>query len=334
MISYIDEYNDNVEKQCIIKNNKNKKKQRNGLLNPNLKFSSSLNAFIPPPNSDSPKINKSDFINIMKSSFKTLGKDPPADEELEDIFMNMSELDILEFNNNLTEIDIAEFNIDMPLQVGVDVEQGFYNPESLMGMSVEAQKSRQKMLRAEEILREFSTMEGFNNEMPLQVGVDAEQGFYSPESLMGLSQGAGSSKSMLSRTAQLISDFDARDAPPTASPIRNINLTTEKSPPSKILTRKEAQKSGLLLSDKNLTMSQQFEEAAKRGVRTAKQEAVKALNKMGFANQKEYWKSRIEAHSNPLVSGRISKQPEGNTSAQSPEPEGLYDSGDMTLPFY
>ncbi len=212
MISYIDEYNDNVEKQCIIKNNKNKKKQRNGLLNPNLKFSSSLNAFIPPPNSDSPKINKSDFINIIKSSFKTLGKDPPADEELEDIFMNMSELDILEFNNNLTEIDIAEFNIDMPLQVGVDVQQGFYNPESLMGMSVEAQKSRQKMLRAEEILREFYTMEGFNNDMPLRVGVDVDQGFYNPESLMGMSVGAATSKSMLSRTAQLISDFDARDA--------------------------------------------------------------------------------------------------------------------------
>lgn len=93
MISYIDEYNDNVEKQCIMKNKKNKEKQRNGLLNPNLKFSSSLNAFIP-PDDKSPKINKSDFINIIKSSFETLGKEPPTDVEMEDAFMNLSELDI------------------------------------------------------------------------------------------------------------------------------------------------------------------------------------------------------------------------------------------------
>ena len=92
MISYIDTYNDLVEKDCIMKNKKHKEKQRNDLLNPNLKFSSSLNAFVPPP--DSPKMNKNDFINIVKSSFETLGKEPPTDVEMEDAFMNLSELDI------------------------------------------------------------------------------------------------------------------------------------------------------------------------------------------------------------------------------------------------
>jgi len=88
MISYIDEYNDLVEKECIIKNKKKKEKLRNGLLNPNLKFSSSLNAFIPPPDDDddSPKMNKNDFINVVKSKYESLGKELPSDVEIEDVF--------------------------------------------------------------------------------------------------------------------------------------------------------------------------------------------------------------------------------------------------------
>ncbi len=98
MISYIDTYNDLVEKKCIMKNKKREEKQRNGLLNPSLKFSSSLNAFIPPDDDDSPKMNKTDFINVVKNSFETLGKQPPSDVEIEEAFMNLSELDIEAFN--------------------------------------------------------------------------------------------------------------------------------------------------------------------------------------------------------------------------------------------
>tara|TARA_R100000951_G_C2649888_1_gene183992 strand:+ start:3170 stop:4063 length:894 start_codon:yes stop_codon:yes gene_type:complete len=297
MISYIDEYNDNVEKQCMIKNKKHKEKQRNGLLNPNLKFSSSLNAFIPPPNSDSPKINKSDFMNIVKSKYESLGKEPPSDVEIEDAFVQLNNTgeDILAV---LAEVNFALDSLEQ------SPNEDFLAEVNSALDSLEQSPSRTNP---------------FGSPPPLRTNIDVL-----PFESSGESFPFGSPPIL--------------PTPPTAPPIRNINLTTDrysgKSPPPKILTRKEAQKSGLLLSDKNLTMSQQFEEAAKRGVRTAKQEAVKALKKMGFANQKEYWKSRIEAHSNPLVSGRISKQPEGNTSAQSPEPEGLYDSGDMTLPFY
>ena len=109
MISYIDEYNDNVEKQCMIKNKKHKEKQRNGLLNPNLKFSSSLNAFIP-PDDDSPKIKKTDFMNIVKNNYESLGKEPPSDVEIEDVYdkvasmLNNQQIDMNQFNGFFSEI--------------------------------------------------------------------------------------------------------------------------------------------------------------------------------------------------------------------------------------
>jgi len=109
MISYIDEYNDLVEKKCIMKNKKREEKERNGLLNPNLKFSSSLNAFIPPPD-DSSKMNKNDFINVVKSKYESLGKEPPTDVEIEDIFdkvgsmLNNQQIDMNQFNGFFSEI--------------------------------------------------------------------------------------------------------------------------------------------------------------------------------------------------------------------------------------
>ncbi len=109
MISYIDTYNDLVEKQCIMKNKKHKEKQRNGLLNPNLKFSSSLNAFIP-PDDDSPKMNKTDFINVVKSKYESLGKELPSDVEIEDVFdkvssmLNNQQIDMNQFNGFFSEI--------------------------------------------------------------------------------------------------------------------------------------------------------------------------------------------------------------------------------------
>ncbi len=294
MISYIDEYNDLVEKKCIEKNKKNKEKQRNGLLNPNLKFSSSLNAFIPPDDDDdSPKMNKNDFMDIVKSKYESLGKEPPSDVEMEDAFVQLNNTgeDILavlaEVNSALDSLEQSP-NEDFLAEVNsaLDSLEQRTNPFELRGESFP-----------------------FGSPPPLRTNIDVP-----PFESRGESFPFGS-PSILPPT------------PPTAQPIRNINLTRG-SPPPKILTRREALKSGQLLTDKKLTMSEQFQEAAKRGVAaasSAKQEAVKALKKMGFASRKEYFKARIEAHNNPMVSGRIPKQPEGSTSAQQPELEGTYE---------
>ncbi len=318
MISYIDVYNDLVEKKCIEKNKKNKEKQRNGLLNPNLKFSSSLNAFIPPDDDDdSPKMNKNDFMDIVKSKYESLGKEPPSDVEMEDAFVQLNNTgeDILavlaEVNSALDSLEQSP-NEDFLAEVNsaLDSLEQRTNPFELRGESFP-----------------------FGSPPPLRTNIDVP-----PFESRGESFPFGSPPPL--RTNIDVPPFESRGesfpfgspsilppTPPTAQPIRNINLTRG-SPPPKILTRREALKSGQLLTDKKLTMSEQFQEAAKRGVAaasSAKQEAVKALKKMGFASRKEYFKARIEAHNNPMVSGRIPKQPEGSTSAQQPELEGTYE---------
>ena len=237
MISYIEQYNDLVEKECIRKNKKNKEKQRNNLLNPNLKFSSSLNAFVPPP--DSPKINKTDFVNIVKSKYESLGKEPPSDVQIENAFFEFNDTGIISDEEIFGIINALEFSdqlMQSPLRVGTDV----------------------------------------------RAGVDA------------------SSPPLLDLTDFVSTPPPAASPPlfPTPPTFSKPNLAFEsplqsriiKTTPAKVLSAKEAQKKGILLTDRPRPLSEQFQER----IKSAKEEALKA---MGFSTDKGYFQSRMTLRS-------------------------------------
>jgi len=108
--SYIDEYNDLVDKKCneTLLAKKNKIKQN--VMSSNLVFDKNLNAFITPK-----LITEKQFMSSVKNLFQYLGQSIPSEPVLEDLYSKVFNLytleqfmefsDLVEFGgfNNLTE---------------------------------------------------------------------------------------------------------------------------------------------------------------------------------------------------------------------------------------
>lgn len=108
--SYIDEYNDLVDKKCNERLLAKKNKIKQNVMSSNLVFDKNLNAFITPK-----LISKNEFMNNVKNVFQYLGQSIPSEPVLEDLYEKVFNLytleqfmeftDLVEFGgfNNLTE---------------------------------------------------------------------------------------------------------------------------------------------------------------------------------------------------------------------------------------
>jgi hypothetical protein len=108
--SYIDEYNDLVDKKCNEKILLKKKNIKQNVMSSNLVFDKNLNAFITPK-----LLTEKQFMSSVKNLFKYLGQSIPAEPVLEDLYQKVFNLysleqfmefsDLVQFGgfNNLTE---------------------------------------------------------------------------------------------------------------------------------------------------------------------------------------------------------------------------------------
>ena len=89
--SYIDEYNDLVDKKCNEKILLKKKNIKQNVMSSNLVFDKNLNAFITPK-----LMTEKQFMSSVKNLFKYLGQSIPAEPVLEDLYQKVFNLYSLE----------------------------------------------------------------------------------------------------------------------------------------------------------------------------------------------------------------------------------------------
>lgn len=100
--SYIDEYNDLVDKKCNEKILAKKNKIKQNVMSSNLVFNKNLNAFITPK-----LITEKQFMSSVKNLFKYLGQSIPTEPVLEDLYEKVFNLYTLEQFMEFT--DLVEF---------------------------------------------------------------------------------------------------------------------------------------------------------------------------------------------------------------------------------
>lgn len=89
--SYIDEYNDLVDKKCNEKILAKKNKIKQNVMSSNLVFNKNLNAFITPK-----LMTEKQFMSSVKNLFKYLGQSIPTEPVLEDLYEKVFNLYSLE----------------------------------------------------------------------------------------------------------------------------------------------------------------------------------------------------------------------------------------------
>jgi len=187
--SYIDEYNDLVDKKCNEKILAKKNKIKQNVMSSNLVFNKNLNAFITPK-----LMTEKQFMSSVKNLFKYLGQSIPTEPVLEDLYEKVFNLysleqfmefsDLVEFggfnslneaynaflknnesqevitinddlnersNNLLEEIQEQSFSQIYP-PVGSERDYGFAPSGRNQEMSITAREQSERERRAKEVM--------------------------------------------------------------------------------------------------------------------------------------------------------------------------------------
>ncbi len=137
MNSYIDEYNNLVEKKCKEQIKVKKNKSINDMLSGKTKYNKEFNAYVAVE-----PITKKQFIINIKNAYKYLGQSVPKEVELEDIYAKvfntfsmdefMQFMDIVQFGGHTTLNDAYRAFLD-ELRINENVSYDLVEVESEIG---------------------------------------------------------------------------------------------------------------------------------------------------------------------------------------------------------